>query len=126
MKVLAHISLAVLVGSIACVSFVVAPAAFAALDDPDQAAGLLGDVFTTVDLLGIVAAILLLVAWSDRLSRILGGLIGLSSVANLFVVAPQVKDANIWHHISVTLWMLTLLAGVAFLIRQARKAAKVA
>ena len=126
MKVLAHISLAVLVGSIACVSFVVAPAAFAALDDPDQAAGLLGDVFTTVDLFGIVAAILLLVAGSDRLSRILGGLIGLSSVANLFVVAPQVKDANIWHHISVTLWMLTLLAGVAFLIRQARKAAKVA
>ena len=126
MRVLAHISLAVLVGSIACVSFVVTPAAFAALDDSAQAAGLLGDIFTTVDLFGIVTAILLLVAWTDRLSRILAGVIGLCAVLNLFVAAPQVEGVNIWHHVSVVMWMLVLLSGLVFLTRLARKAAKLA
>ncbi len=126
MKVLAHVSLAVLVGSIACVSFVVAPAAVAALDESAQVFGMLGDIFTTVDLFAIVTSILLLVAWPDRLSRILGGVIGLCAVANLVVVAPQVEGVNIWHHISVVLWMLMLLMGIAFLVRQAHKGAKVA
>jgi len=126
MRVLAHISLAILVGSIACVSFVVAPAAFAALNDSAEAAGLLGEVFTTIDLFGVVTAILLLVAWTDRLSRVLGGVIGLCAVLNLLVVAPQVEGVNVWHHISVALWMLVLLGGLVFLTRLARRAAKAA
>jgi hypothetical protein len=122
MKILAHISVAVLTGSIMCVSFVVAPTAVAALDESELVFGMVGDIINTVDLFGIVTAILLLVAWTDRLSRILAGVIGLCAVSNIFVVAPQVDGVNIWHHISVSLWMLVLVSGMVFLVRQARRA----
>ena len=34
------------------------------------------------------------------------------------------ERVNVWHHISVGLWMLILLSGLVFLARQARRAAK--
>ncbi len=124
MKVLAHIALAILVGSITCVALVVAPKAVATLDESEQVFAMLGEIINVVDLFSIVAAVLLLVAWTDRLSRILGGTIGLCALLNIFVAAPQVEGVNVWHHISVSLWMLTLLSGLVFLTRQARRAAK--
>jgi hypothetical protein len=117
----ARVLLALWIGAVAGVAFVVAPRVFGFLDDNAQAGELMGPIFQYVDLFGIAVAIVFAVAarksrWRFVLALALGALAGI----NVFALAPEIRvrgeHMEIAHQLSTGVWSAILIGGIVLLV----------
>jgi len=121
LRTIARLALSLWIGSVACVAFLVAPRVFSFLHDNPRAGDLMAPVFKWVDLAGIVAALLFLVAArKHRLRAILAGLLGAAAAVNAFGITPRILERGphlqLFHKISEGLWAGILIGGVILLL----------
>jgi len=123
---LARIALSLWVGAMACVAALVAPRAFRVLPDARRAGDFLAPLFRAIDLLGVAAAALALLA-ARAAPRAPGrgpraallGALGTAAAFDALVLGPRVaeRDARfaLLHGASLALWALMLLGGITLL-----------
>ena len=117
----ARLLLALWIGAVAGVAFVVAPRVFGFLDDNAQAGELMGPIFGRVDLFGVAAAVFFAVAarasrWRLVLALGLGALAAINVVALAPVIRERGEHLDLAHQISTGLWSVILIGGVVLLV----------
>lgn len=122
---LARLALALWIGSVACVSFLVAPRVFRFLDDNARAGELMGWIFQRVDWFGLAAAVLFVAAHYKRRVRAgVAALMGAAAAVNVFWVTPKViargEDLDFYHRLATQLWGGILILGLGLLLADAR------
>lgn len=117
LNAVARLLLALWIGAMAGVAFVVAPRVFGFLDDQAQAGELMGPIFRHVDYFGIATAIVF--AAAARRSRwrlVLSAALGALAAINVFALAPEIRarkeHLEIAHQLSTILWSVMLLGGI--------------
>ncbi|MHC4817615.1 MAG: DUF4149 domain-containing protein [Planctomycetota bacterium] len=117
----ARLLLALWIGAVAGVAFVVAPRVFGFLDDSAQAGELMGPIFQRVDLFGIAAAAFFAVAARKSRWRLVLALgLGALAAINVLVLAPEIRargeHLDIAHQISTAFWSVILIGGLVLLV----------
>jgi len=117
----ARVVLALWIGAVAGVSFVVAPRVFQFLDDPRRAGELMRPIFARVDYFGLAAALVFVVAARrSRLRALLAAGIGGLAAVNVFGLAPRIaargEHFELLHRASVWVWGSILLGGAILLV----------
>jgi len=118
---ISRLLLALWIGAVAGVAFVVAPRVFGFLDDKAQAGELMGPIFQRVDLFGIAAAVFFAVAARKSRWRLVFALgLGALAAINVVVLAPEIRargeHLDIAHQLSTVLWSVILIGGLVLLV----------
>ncbi len=116
---LAHLAVALWVGAVATIAFLVAPHVFATFDKKSAAGTFLGPLFTRVDYFGVATAVVyVLVARRSRLRSVVAGVMGAAAAVNAWGIAPRIahmtrEDPNfgLFHTSSMVLWAAILIGG---------------
>ncbi|MHC4164121.1 MAG: DUF4149 domain-containing protein [Planctomycetota bacterium] len=121
LNAVARLPLALWIGAVAGVAFVVAPRVFGFLDDHAQAGELMGPIFGRIDLFGIAAALVFAVAARASRWRLLTSLgLGALAAIDVFVLAPEIRargeHLELAHQLSTGLWSVILIGGVVLLV----------
>ena len=120
---IAHVAVALWVGAVAAVSFIVAPRAFEVFTKSGEAGDFLRPVFAYVDMFGVgAAALYVLLARRSRMRAIVAGILGAAAAINVWGISPRLAfldsgDANfaLFHRTSMALWLTILVGGVALI-----------
>ena len=114
---IARLGMALWIGAVAAIAFLVAPRVFGYLDDNEKAGELMRRIFEMTDLFGVCAAAVFTFAARHRKFRaILAAVVGACAAVNRFGVTPRIvarpPDMELWHRISEGLWGVILIGGV--------------
>lgn len=121
MRALARLLVGLWTGAVAAVAFLVAPRAFRFLDDNRRAGDLLVWIFRRVDLFGIAAGAVAVVAWRrSRWRAAIAVAMTWAAACNAFFLGPRIaaraEPFAFYHRASEGLWGAILLGGVALLL----------
>jgi len=117
---IAHLAVALWVGAVAAVSFVVAPRVFAVLER-EAAGDLMMPIFRYVDFFGVgAAALYLFVSSRSRARPIMAGVMGAAAAVNAWALGPRIaaraEHWELFHKISTGLWGGILVGGAILVL----------